>query len=100
MVTRTQIDAAAVINVLRCGGRHTTTTHHHSTTTLELDTHLAGVEAGGAVVEAGGDDHAVVWRGGHGLAAGRHAPRDLRPGPVLALYRLPHPVHLRAVRCV
>ena len=97
MVTRTQIDAAAVINVLRCG---VSTPQHHNTTTLELDTHLAGVEAGGAVVEAGGHDHAVVWRGGHGLAAGRHAPRDLRPGPVLALYRLPHPVHLRAVRCV
>ena len=94
MVTRTQIDAAAVINVLRCG---VSAPQHHNTTTLELDAHLAGVEAGGAVVEAGGDDHAVVWRGGHGLAAGRHAPRDLRPGPVLALYRLPHPVHLRAV---
>ena len=76
------------------------TPHHHITTTLEQDTHLAGVEAGGAVVEAGGHDHAVVWRGGHGLAAGRHAPRDLRPGPVLALYRLPHPVHLRAVRAM
>ena len=76
------------------------TPQHNNTTTLELDTHLAGVEAGGAVVEAGGHDHAVVWRGGHGLAAGRHAPRDLRPGPVLALYRLPHPVHLRAVCCV
>ena len=45
-----------------------------------LEPHLAVVEAVCPVVEAGGHNHPVLGRRGHGLAPGGYTPGDLAPG--------------------
>ena len=52
-------------------------------------------DPGGAVPHLGGDHHAVLGRGGERLAAGRLAPRQHRPGTVIAADRLTRVPHLK-----